>query len=73
MDWTRNRASKWYKTVGVIRGCNICLAVNMTEMWQSETFSPKTINQELGWAEKASYNSARIFLPYLVGRTIRKD
>ena len=68
MDWSRDRASKWYKKVGVIRGCNYLprTAVNMTEMWQSETFSPKTIDQELGWAEKAGYNSVRVFLPHLV-------
>jgi len=35
-------------------------------MWQKETFDPKTIDEELGWAEKAGYNSLRVFVQYLV-------
>ena len=33
-----------------------------------ETFDTGTIDQELGWASKAGYNSVRIFLQYLVWR-----
>jgi hypothetical protein len=35
-------------------------------MWQKQTFDPKTIDEELGWAEKAGYNSVRVFVQYLV-------
>jgi hypothetical protein len=38
----------------------------MTEMWQKETFDSMTIDEELGWAEKAGYNSLRVFVQYLV-------
>jgi hypothetical protein len=41
-------------------------AVNSTEMWQAETFDAKTIDQELGWAQKAGYNGVRVFLQYVV-------
>lgn len=68
--WTEEDAFKWYKRIGVFRGCNYLprTAVNMTEMWQAETFDPKTIHQELEWASKAGYNSVRVFLQYLVWR-----
>jgi len=66
--WTQEAAAKWYEKAGVIRGCNYLprTAVNSTEMWQAATFDPKTINEELGWAAKAGYNSVRVFLQYLV-------
>jgi len=66
--WTSEKAHSWYREAGVIRGCNYLprTAVNMTEMWQAPTFDPETIDQELGWAAAAGYNSVRIFLQYLV-------
>jgi hypothetical protein len=66
--WTEEKASDWYKRTGVIRGCNYLprTAVNVTEMWQMNTFDPETIDQELGWAREAGYNSVRVFLQYLV-------
>jgi hypothetical protein len=33
-------------------------------MWQAETFDPKTIDQELGWAESLGFNAVRVFLHY---------
>ena len=65
---TKEKAWEWYENVGPIRGCNYLprTAVNMTEMWQAETFDPNTIDQELVWAEDAGYNSLRVFLQYLV-------
>lgn len=64
----KEKAWEWYKNIGPICGCNYLprTAVNMTEMWQADTFAPKTIDQELGWAEDAGYNSVRVFLQYLV-------
>jgi hypothetical protein len=66
--WSKEKARQWYRKVSPIRGCNYLprTAVNMTEMWQADTFDPETIDEELGWAEKAGYNSVRIFLQYLV-------
>ncbi len=66
--WSKEKAWQWYWEVSPLRGCNYLprTAVNMTEMWQADTFDPKTIDQELGWAEKAGYNSVRIYLQYLV-------
>ncbi len=67
-QWTSEKAHAWYRDAGVIRGCNYLprTAVNMTEMWQAPTFDPETIDQELGWAAAAGYNSVRIFVQYLV-------
>ncbi len=66
--WSPEKAHQWYKEVGVIKGCNYLprTAVNMTEMWQADTFDPATIDEELGWAQKAGYNSVRVFVQYLV-------
>jgi len=66
--WSAEQAWEWYAEVEPIFGCNYLprTAVNMTEMWQKETFDPRTIDEELGWAEKAGYNSLRVFVQYLV-------
>jgi len=66
--WSKEKAWKWYENIKPIRGCNYLpkTAVNSTEMWQADTFDPKTIEQELGWAQKSGYNSVRVFLQYLV-------
>jgi hypothetical protein len=66
--WPEEKAWEWYAEVAPIFGCNYLprTAVNSTEMWQKETFDPKTIDQELGWARKAGYNSLRVFLQYVV-------
>jgi len=66
--WSKGKAWRWYWDVSPIRGCNYLprTAVNMTEMWQGDTFDLKTIDEELGWAEKAGYNNVRIYLQYLV-------
>ena len=67
-QWSPEKAWRWYGRVGTIKGCNYLprTAVNMTEMWQGETFDPATIDEELGWAEEAGYNSVRVFVQYLV-------
>ena len=66
--WTVSRANEWYEAQRWPVGCNYLprTVVNMTEML--ETFDTGTIDQELGWASKAGYNSVRIFLQYLVWR-----
>ena len=37
-------------------------AINELEMWQAETFDPKRIDSELGWAESIGMNTMRVFL-----------
>ena len=31
-------------------------------MWQAETFDPRTIDKELGWAQGIGMNTLRVFL-----------
>lgn len=66
--WTTEQAWNWYREVAPMIGCNYLprTAVNTVEMWQKETFDPKTIDQELGWAHNAGYNTIRVFLQYVV-------
>ena len=37
-------------------------AINELEMWQADTFDPKRIDLELGWAEGLEMNTMRVFL-----------
>lgn len=66
--WTPEQAKKWYSEHEWLVGCNFIpsTAINQLEMWQEETFDPKTIDTELGYAEKAGFNTMRVFLHYLV-------
>ena len=72
--WPEEKARTWYAEVGPIVGCNYLprTAVNMTQMWQKETFDPKTIDEELNWAERAGYNGLRVFVQYLVWKHDRQ-
>jgi hypothetical protein len=62
--WTPERAAEWRKQHGWLAGGNYLprTAINQLEMWQADTFDPKTIDQELGWAESVGFNSMRVFL-----------
>ncbi|NQT40150.1 MAG: hypothetical protein HQ581_21845, partial [Planctomycetes bacterium] len=66
--WSQEQANNWYEEAGPIRGCNYLprSATNTTEMWQKETFDPKTIDEELAWAKSVGFNSLRVFVQYLV-------
>jgi hypothetical protein len=66
--WSKEESWSWYEKAGPLKGFNFLpgTAVNSTDMWQAETFDPKTIDKELALAKKAGYNSARVFLQYLV-------
>jgi len=72
-QWPAEQAWTWYEGVGPIKGCNYLprTAVNTTEMWQAETFDPKIIDEELGWAERAGYNGVRAFVQFLVWQADR--
>ncbi|MFO0948769.1 MAG: cellulase family glycosylhydrolase, partial [Planctomycetota bacterium] len=65
--WTVEQANDWQKRSGWLVGCNYAprTAINQLEMWQADTFDPKTIDQELSWAEDLGFNSLRVFLHHL--------
>jgi hypothetical protein len=62
--WSKEQASAWYAKQPWIVGCNFLpsTAINQLEMWQAETFDPKTIDRELGFAESIGMNAVRVYL-----------
>lgn len=62
--WTEQRANDWYASQPWLVGSNYIPAdaINELEMWQAETFDPKRIDLELGWAESLGMNTMRVFL-----------
>src|SRR6185369_7771582 len=66
--WTANQAKDWYSQQPWLLGCNFIpsTAINELEMWQADTWDPKTIEKELGWAENIGFNVARVYLHNLV-------
>lgn len=62
--WSTERANQWYQSKPWPVGCNYIpsTAINQLETWQADTFDPKTIDRELGWAEGLGFNTVRIFL-----------
>ena len=62
--WTEERANAWYADTPWPVGANYVprTAINQLEMWQADTFDPKVIDQELGWAAGLGLNAMRVFL-----------
>jgi hypothetical protein len=62
--WSAEQASAWYAKQPWLVGCNFIpsSAINQLEMWQADTFDPKTIDRELGWAQALGFNCVRVFL-----------
>src|SRR5216684_228604 len=62
--WTAEKANEWYAKQPWLVGSNYipATAMNELEMWQAETFDPKRIDLELGWAEAIGLNTMRVFL-----------
>lgn len=62
--WSKEKANQWYTTQPWLVGCNFIpsTAINQLEMWQADSFDPKTIDRELGWAEKIGMNALRVYL-----------
>lgn len=62
--WTKPAANKWYDQQPWMVGANYNprTAINQFEMWQADTFDPKTIDQELGWASSIGMNVMRVYL-----------
>ena len=66
--WSNETAAQWYAKQPWLVGSNFVpsSASNELEMWQAETFDPKRIDTELGWAESLGMNTMRVFLHDLV-------
>jgi hypothetical protein len=62
--WTEKEAADWYAKQPWLVGSNYIPAdaINELEMWQADTFDPKRIDLELGWAEAIGLNTMRVFL-----------
>jgi hypothetical protein len=66
--WSAERAHAWYNARPLPFGCNFIPsnAINALEMWQAETFDPKTIDRELGFAQNVGMNAMRVYLHNLL-------
>jgi hypothetical protein len=62
--WSEQDAAKWYRNQPWLVGSNYIPsdAINQLEMWQADTFDPKRIDTELGWAQSLGMNTMRVFL-----------
>jgi hypothetical protein len=62
--WSEARAKEWYAQQPWLVGSNYvpASAANQLEMWQEDTFDPRQIDKELGWAEGLGMNTMRVFL-----------
>ncbi|HMF60492.1 MAG TPA: cellulase family glycosylhydrolase, partial [Vicinamibacterales bacterium] len=62
--WSEAKANDWYSRQPWLVGSNYipATAINELEMWQAETFDPKTIDKELGLAEGLGMTTMRVFL-----------
>ena len=62
--WSEQQARDWYSKQQWLVGSNYnpATAINQLEMWQADSFDPKRIDLELGWAESLGMNTMRVFL-----------
>ncbi|OCB36360.1 1,4-beta-xylanase [Mycobacterium malmoense] len=62
--WSADRANRWYQAQGFLVGSNYITstAINQLEMFQPDTYDPRRIDTELGWARFYGHNTARVFL-----------
>lgn len=62
--WSEEKANAWYTEQAWPVGADFLpsTAINELEMWQADTYDPKTIDRELGWAEGIGMNTMRVFL-----------
>ena len=62
--WTPAEAGAWYARQPWMVGADYipASAINQLEMWEAETFDPRRIDVELGWAEGTGMNTMRVFL-----------
>jgi hypothetical protein len=79
--WSEEEANDWYAHQPWLVGSDYipANAINELEMWQAESFDPKRIDLELGWAQSLGMNTMRVFLHDLLwqqdarGFTMRVD
>jgi len=66
--WPPAKAWQWHEKQPWLVGCNFLpsTAVNDVEMWQAQSFDPKTIDRELGWARGLGFNTVRVFINFVV-------
>lgn len=62
--WSEQAANDWYAKQPWLVGSNYipANAINELEMWQTDSFDPKRIDLELGWAQSLGMNTMRVFL-----------
>jgi hypothetical protein len=62
--WSEQKAREWYQKQPWLVGSNYnpASAINQLEMWQADSFDPKRIDLELGWAEGLGMNTMRVYL-----------
>ena len=62
--WSPDRANRWYQAQGWLVGANYITsnAINQLEMFAPDTFDPRRIDTELGWAQLHGFNTVRVFL-----------
>lgn len=62
--WSQAQAKAWYDRQQWLVGSNYvpANAINQLAMWQAETFDPKRIDLEFGWAAGMGMNTMRVFL-----------
>lgn len=72
--WTPQQAKTWYGHQRWLVGSNYLPsdAINQLEMWQGDTFDPKRIDQELGWAQGMGMTTMRVFLHDLLWQQDRE-
>lgn len=65
--WSEAKAKTWYAQQQWLVGADFIpsTAINQLEMWQADTFDPKTIDKELGYAQGIGMNVMRVFLHHL--------
>lgn len=65
--WSQQRAKEWYAKNQWLVGSDFIPsnAINQLEMWQADSFDPKTIDRELGYAQGLGMNVMRVFLHHL--------
>ena len=58
--WSEEKANAWYQNHRWLVGCNFSpsTAINQLEMWQADSFDPKTIDRELVCAGKLNNDRA---------------
>lgn len=66
--WSEARANAWYAALPWMSGCNYipATAINQIEMWSKETYDPKQIDKELGWAQELGFTTMRVYLSSVV-------